>query len=112
MDIDVTNFVNTADPTNYFASWAEKGELAGTITWNAALRKADEAPMLDTKEKIDTFKRYVKGFGAWSDEEIAAWSNQECEALFIQFVSAAMRENDNGSLFHGENDRVYYYLGD
>lgn len=112
MDIDVTDFVNNEDPTNYFASKAEKGEHAGAITWGEALRKGDEAPMLDTGEKLSALRVYAKTFGAWSDEEIAAWSNRECEALFIQLVSADMRENNNGSLFHGKNDRVYYHLGD
>ena len=34
---------------------------------------------------------WVKDFGAWSDTEIAAWTDAEVNALFIQFVSGDMR---------------------
>ena len=141
MEIDITDFFNEADPAEYSASRAELGVNAGKITWAAAKERAAVPPqLLDTEDKLDALRDHVKGFGAWSREEIAAWDAVECNALFIQMVSGDMREGDlhsemtatdwkryqkrsergevAGRIFRGDipgNEgfgRVYYYLGD
>src|SRR5947207_5979867 len=90
MEINITSFVQTEDPFDYSASRAECGVNAERDTWNNAKTKA---PMLlDTPEKIEALRDYVKGYGAWNEEEIAAWSAGDCNALFIQLVSGDMRE--------------------
>jgi hypothetical protein len=133
MEIDITRFCAENAPADYSASVAEIGDNAGTITWDAAKNEALRAPPLTTDEQLEALRVYVKGFGAWSDAEIAAWTPAECNALFIQLVSGDLREadlenpNDDdawqeyerranagdcaGQLFRDAAGRVYYYLG-
>src|SRR5882762_4184994 len=88
MEINITSFVQNEDPFDYSASKAERGENADRDTWN----NAKNAPMLlDTPEKIEALREYVKAFGAWDDEEIAEWDDTECNTLFVQFISGDMR---------------------
>jgi hypothetical protein len=48
--------------------------------------------LLTTPEQIEALREHVKDFGAWDDEEIAAWDDIECNAIFVQLVSGDMRE--------------------
>lgn len=132
MEIDITRFCSENDPCDYAASVAELGDHAGQITWKAALHEADYAPMLPTYDQLDAFRDYVATFGAWSDDEIAAWSPAECNALFIQLVSGDLREAGlevpspsawieydqrsqngecGGNICRDFDGRVYYYIG-
>lgn len=90
MDLDITEFFNTANAFDYSASQAELGENAGKITWNAACHA--DYNILDTEEKRDAFRKFVKESGGWNDAEIAAWSDNELNALCIQWISGDMRE--------------------
>ena len=114
MDIEITDFYRNACPKDYSASVAEIGENAAAYTWRAAIDDSLDYLMLDTDDKRDTFKTYISGFGAWSDDEIAAWSDKEINALFIQFVSGAMRdpESECPDIFEGNDGRFYYYIGE
>lgn len=130
MEIDITDFFNNEAPMDYSASVAEIGRDAGPDTWRAACEDSPDHMMLDTDDKRDAFKGHIKGFGAWSEEEVAAWSDVELNALLIQLISGDMREADIGpesgddewdayeaneqvthNLCRGDNGRVYYYLG-
>lgn len=133
MEIDITKLFNGDDyfPSKYSASAAEIGQDAGRITWSQACEDAPEYNFLDTSDKLDAFRAHIKGFGAWSDEEIAAWSDTECNALFLQLVSGDIREAGldtdapdwpayyadseagrvSGRTSEGDDGRVYYYLG-
>lgn len=75
---------------DYSASIAEIGENAGQDTWNAA--KSCDWNMLDTDEKRQAFRDWVKQSGGWSQEEIGAWGDVEINALFVQWVSGDIRE--------------------
>ena len=90
MEINITEFFNTANAFDYSASRMELGDNAGQITWHNACNA--DFTMLDTEEKLQALREYAKGYGAWNDAEIAAWSNNECNALFIQFVSSNIRD--------------------
>ncbi len=131
MEIDITTFFNTTAPMDYSASAAEIGNDAGRATWQAACDDSDDYMMLASDEKREEFRHYVKGFGAWSEDEIRAWSDQELNALFIQMVSGDMREANldcpepdweqyekdseagrvRGNIFKGDDSRIYYYVG-
>lgn len=135
MEIDITSFFNNEDPAEFSASRAELGDDAGRITWGYALSRADTDPILTAPAQIDALRSYVKGFGAWDDEEIANWTEAECNAMFIQLISGDMRQIENlcmadngdvdwnkheelaqqgqlaGNIFQGSNGRIYYYLG-
>lgn len=92
MEIDITHFFKEADAFDFSASIAERGVNAGKETWANAKEEGENSPLLTTSDQIDALRSYVKDFGAWSPEEIAAWSDVECNALFIQLVSGDMRE--------------------
>lgn len=92
-EVDVTEFFNSTCARDYSASVAEIGENAGPITWRNAMGASASAwLLLRDDETRDQFKRYIHGFGAWSDDEVAAWSDVELNALFIQFVAGDIRE--------------------
>lgn len=132
MEIDITHFFHTAAPMDYSASVAEIGASAGADTWRAACEDAADYPeLLDTEDKRQAFRDYVRGFGAWDDSEIAAWSDSDLTALLMQFIAGDMREGnigpdvDNwaeyersaeqgtiaGRLYRGDNGRIYFYIG-
>lgn len=130
MEINITKFFNEARPRDYSASCAEIGQDAGRITWRAACDDSAEYMLIDTDEKRDTFHAHVRGFGAWSDDEINAWSDIELNALFIQLVSADIRESGldagidwpeyyeqaehgtvSGNLFRADDGQIYYLIG-
>lgn len=136
MELNITRFFNEACPRDYSASVAEIGNNAGAQTWQAACDDVNDWNFLDTDEKRDAFRDHVRGFGAWTDEEIAAWNNDELNALLIQMISGDMREvpgmdsaenwdwkeyqrmaeagTISGRLFGGPlstDGQVYYYIG-
>lgn len=90
MQINITKFYHEACPMDYSASVAEIGDNAVQDTWNAA--KESGWNMLDTDEKRQAFRDWVKESGGWSQDEIAAWSDVELNALFVQWVSGDIRE--------------------
>ena len=70
-------------------------------------------------------RAWAKDSGGWNDEEIAAWSDNELNALFIQLVSGDIREMGNstweeyaalseagqvsGCLFETQDGSIIYY---
>jgi hypothetical protein len=92
MEINITKFFNEAAPRDYSASVAEIGQDAGADTWRAACEDAPDYNMLDTDEKRDAFRAFVRDSGGWSEAEIRAWSDTELNALFIQWIAGDMRE--------------------
>lgn len=96
MEIDISKFFNEAAPMDYSASVAEIGANAGAATWQAAKDAAGEFLLIDTPEKRAAFDSWAREFGAWDDDELAAHSAAEANALFLQFVAGDMREADIG----------------
>lgn len=92
MEINITRFFNEACPRDYSASVAEIGKDAGIATWSAACEDSADYMMLDTEEKREAYRDHARGYGGWEDEEIASWSDVELNALFIQDISAELRE--------------------
>jgi hypothetical protein len=142
MELDITDFVKFADAEDYSASRAERGDNAATETWHAALDavanptwvdySAPRTPMLDTEDKLQAMRDYIKGFGAWDAAEIAAMSDQHLNALLIQMIAGDMREGGlnewepdwkayeegaeagtySGRIYRGDDGHIYYYIGD
>ena len=108
MQINITKFYNEAAPINYSASVAEIGANAGPDTWNAAKDDAMDWNMLDTDEKRQAFRDWVKQSGGWSQEEIGAWGDVEINALFVQWVSGDIREMEGLDI---EDWQGYYNAG-
>ena len=124
MEIDITEFFNSADPFEFSHRRSEGGPNAGPETWQAALREGAESPILTTPEQLDALRGHLRGYGAWSPDE--------CNALLVQLIIGDIREaglegqaieeidmkayeafceNQGGSLTFSA-DRAFYYLGD
>lgn len=99
MQIDITS-LSAADLFTFSHSAAEGGEDAGRNTWKAALADAStrRPPLLATPEAIEAFKDWVKDSGGWTKDEIDAWTDEECNALFLQWVAGDVREAGYDSL--------------
>lgn len=130
MELNITKFFREAAPMDYSASVVEIGTNAGPDTWRAACDDSSDYMMLDTDDKRDAFRTDVAEYGAWTAEEIAAWTDIELNALLLQMIAGDIREagldTENpdwaqyvrdsnagrvrGNIFpaHGE---VYYYIG-
>ena len=137
MELNITEVFNAIAPLDYSASVAEIGANAGADTWRAAVDDSPDYMLLDTEEKREAFREHIKGFGAWDAKEIAAWTDIELNALFLQMIAGDMREADlyagmtaadwaeyqeavdngqvRGRIFGGPlstDGEIYYYLGD
>ena len=136
MQINITQFFTSEDPSMYAASAMELGQDAGRITWQNAKDQADSQALLNTEEELQAMRDWARSSGGWDADEIATWDAQELNALFIQLISGDMREIENlasdaagnpdwkayeelasegtlnGSIFKGTDGNIYYYLGD
>jgi len=111
IDIDISRFIREAAPMDYSASVAEIGPNAGRDTWQAAMEDAPDYNLLNTDEQRDEFRAHVRGSGAWSAEEIAAWSDTELNALFMQLISGDIRSGETDRIW-SDGDQTFYSLGD
>jgi hypothetical protein len=131
MQIDIT----TLAEMNCFTlshSVAEGGENAGQNTWNASKKQAQNTQILNTPEKLQAMRDFARESGGWNNEEIAAWDDNELNALFLQWISGDVREMGFDSLdqidweeaeemqregqapsniFKGDDGKIYFYLG-
>lgn len=94
MELNITAFINRAVPSDYSASVIEKGGDAANITWRNAIHDSDHFALLTTDEQREAFRKYTQTFGAWTDEDIAAWNDAELNALCIQMIAGEMRDAD------------------
>lgn len=90
MDLNITQLADV--PCFAFShSAAEGGRDAGRNTWQSAM--AGPRPLLSTPEEFQTVRDYFRAFGAWDDQEIAAWSENEIQALLLQFIAGEVRDS-------------------
>jgi hypothetical protein len=92
--IDLSPMVGE-DAFQFSASAAEMGDNAGRITWNNA---KDGPQLLRDDAQREAFKEWIADFGAWNEEEREAFTDQELNALLVQFVSGDIREAEADSL--------------
>lgn len=97
MDVrfNATKMFAHREPWDCSNSIANLGERAGALTWGCAMEvaSAHERWLLsDLDATIDAIREDAAGYGAWDREEIAAWSDLDCLALFVQFVAGDLRE--------------------
>ena len=107
MELNITEVFNTIKPTDYSASAAEIGANAGPATWRAAVNDSPGHMLLNDEDERAAFKEYIRGFGAWDDEEIATWSDVELNALFLQMIAGEMREADLHAEMTAEEWQAY-----
>ena len=129
MEIDVTHMVEDCDEMPMLSgSRAELGENAGKLTWNNSIAYGNAKPLLASDADREAAREHFAEYGAWSDEEIAAWSDADLQGLMVQEVAAAIREMEgydsneefekaceegqcSGRLGKGDNGRWYFYVG-
>lgn len=129
MEIDVTHMVENADDMiELSGSVMEHGANAGQVTWRNSIEQGKKAPLLKTDEAREAARDHFAEYGAWSKEEIDAWSDDELQGITCQDVAAAIREMEvaetyeeyqalcedgtcSGRLYKGDNGRWYFYLG-
>ena len=90
--IDVTRFIQTCRMRDFSASVAEIGTNAGPATWRASLEESEEFDFLPTPELLQEFREWLKPWGGWSDDEIAAMSDAHLRALCLQWIAGDWRE--------------------
>ena len=83
MELDITEFFNACAPMDFSASVMELGNDAGILTWRAACEESENLNLLNTDEKREAFKAFVRSSGGWTAAEIAAWSDLELQALVL-----------------------------
>lgn len=69
----------------------ELGDNAGQITWRNCLALAERLPLI-TDENRDDVRDHFRDYGAWDDEEIAAWLDTDLSAMVWQEAASCMRE--------------------
>jgi hypothetical protein len=108
MELNITSLADV-DAPQYSASCMEMGQDAGRITWAANV--ADAPDLLDTDEKKEAARDHFKSYGAWTAEEIAAWTDRELNAILHQDIMAAVREAPailDGITFHMDEGEWFY----
>lgn len=129
MQLNVTHMVHDSDDMpNLSGSRAELGQNAGQITWGNSVAYGQKHPLLTTGDMRDAARSYFQSFGAWSEEQIAAWSEDDLQGVMCQDVASAIREMTacdsmedyqkrceagqcSGNLYRGDDGLWYFYVG-
>jgi len=126
MELDVTHMVEDVDDMPMLSgSRAELGNDAGRITWNNSVSYGKDRPLLTSDDMRDAARAHFREYGAWTQEEIDAWSEAELQGIMCQDVAAAIREMESfdtyeeyeasdqvsSRLCRGDDGRWYFYLG-
>jgi hypothetical protein len=129
MELNVTHMVEDADNMSALSgSRAEWGEGSSRFTWDNSKAYGREHPLLTTDDQREAARRHFAEYGAWTREEIAAWSEDELQGLTCQDVAAAIREMEiadtyeeyqalcergtcSGRVYRGDDGQWYFYLG-
>lgn len=93
-ELDISHVIGSDDfvPFDLSNNRATLGDDAGKLTWNASKAAAQSIPLLDTEEKKEAFRSFVRESGGWNKKEIAAWNNMELNALCLQWIAGDIRE--------------------
>lgn len=136
-ELDVSHLIGSPDfvPFDLSNNAATLGEDVSRLTWQASREAAQsiKPPLLDTDEKREAFRDFVKSSGGWTREEIAGWSDEELNALCLQWIAGDIREAFGdaepaewdwqeyekdaqagriaGRLFRADDGRVFFYIG-
>lgn len=123
---------------DYSASIAEIGADAGPTTWRHACEDSPEFAMLATDDQREAYRAQLRTYGAWEAEEIAAWPDDELNALLMQEIAGDVREIESlcggvpgspefdaqeyeslvrdgvvsGRLLVSIDGEIYYYIGE
>ncbi len=122
MELEITDVFENIEACTLSASRNELGDHAGEITWNNALNC--EYTLLTDANRQEVIDYFLE-FGAWDNEELTGMSNNELNALLLQFIAGDIREYEgfnsfeeydtsdqtSGRLFIGDDKKVYFHIG-
>lgn len=144
MELNVTAIVRAfidgePDACLCSGSRAELGDNAGELTWRNSCNVGDTlADFLTTEEEKQEVRDHFRAYGAWDEEEIAAWTDSDLRGLLVQEIASEVRhlesagidledfteedfreatENEGGKLFRGDIagedpfKQWFFYLG-
>jgi hypothetical protein len=106
MELNVTQIVAAhldGNPPAHLCSgsMAELGNDAGRVTWDNSCDLADRLPgFLETEDALQEVRDHIKSYGAWDEEEIAAFTPRDLRAFIVQEVMAEIRHLEE----HGQID--------
>ena len=94
--LDITHLVSSENfvPFDLSNNCATLGDNAGQLTWRASMEASKDIapPLLDTEEKKDDFRQFVKESGGWKEDEINSWDDTYLNALLLQWIAGDIRE--------------------
>lgn len=95
-ELDISRIIISDDfvPFDLCNNRATLGDDAARLTWQASVETAREIapPLLDCEAKREAFRDFVRDSGGWTRDEIAAWSDEELNALLLQWIAGDIRE--------------------
>lgn len=94
INANVSRMFETDEPWDCSNSVANLGPNAGQMTWQNALEIARlRKYWLRTPVKVacDAMREWAGECGAWEAAEIAAWTTDECLALFVQNIASELQ---------------------
>lgn len=92
MQIDITEWIASIDPGMLSGSIAELGDRAGALTWQNSCDAVKDFNPLPDADALQEFRDWLKPWGAWNDDEIAAMSDDHLRALCLQWIAGDWRE--------------------
>ena len=123
MEVKITHLMDL-DCCQFSDSIANSGlDNIGKITWDKAMSYAED-PLVTPEQQTD-LRDWIAEFGAWTRDEIRDMSDNETNALLLQFVAGEIRERESAEN-HGDLDQWeenfggriyksgsdwYYYVG-
>jgi hypothetical protein len=129
MELNVTHMLEAIDDSPpLVGSIAQYGPNAAEMTWGNSKAFGREHPLLKTDEERDAARAHFRGYGAWDEAEIAAWSDEELQGITCQEVAhqisememfdteeeyreASERGTVSGRLYKGDDGQWYCYFG-
>jgi len=117
MEINITEMCKAMESgednlRNYQDSIMRSGvKNIGQITWHNALA----APYsFITDQTREATQEHFAGYGAWTEEEIAAWTDKELNGVLVQLIAGDLQEikdqTDNSGCIYSSNGDSFYEL--
>jgi hypothetical protein len=92
--VNATAMFSHREPWDCANSVANLGERAGELTWACAMgvaRNARDWLVTPLPDALSEIADWAQDTGAWSADEIEAWSDEERLALLVQNVASDLR---------------------
>lgn len=89
--INPDNLFSFCGPEHMSGSAAELGPNAGKFTWERCLEAAKDHISLFQGVDYDALREHFNDYGAWDQEAVNGWNDEQLRALAIQEIAADYR---------------------